>query len=157
MAIKQEAGVIGFRVNFVDKITYVHNGLGIEEKILEWGRGQEDWKLSKRLALAMKLVTGTPTDDQILQYCINTGVDIPDVDTLTTWYQIMRPNQGNLSKVLLGKFYMSYKFFMVNSKLCKFAYIINLDRLELEVYKRGEGNCRYKGWTLSEVKDLRKL
>ena len=157
MAIKQEAGVIGFRVNFVDKITYVHNGLGIKEKILEWGREQEDWRLIKRLALVMKRVTTSPTDDQILQYCINTGVDIPDVDTLMTWYQIMRPSQGLPSKLLLGRFYMNYSDFMKTSTHCKFAYIINLDRLELEVYKKGEGNCRYKGWTLSEVKDLRKL
>lgn len=156
MAIKNYAGVIGFRVNFVDKITYVHKGEGIEERVLEWCREQKDWRRVRRLALGMKRVTGEPTDDQILEYCINTEVDIPARSP--DWYELMRPNQGDLSRILVGKFYKDYKEFMLGSILCKFAIIVNLDRLELEVYdplKFGDG--RYSGVSLTKCIDLRKL
>ena len=156
MAIKNYAGVVGFRVNFVDKITYVHKGEGIEERVLEWCREQKDWRRVRRLALAMKRVTGEPTDDQILEYCINTEVDIPARSP--DWYELMRPNQGDLSRILVGKFYKDYKEFMLKSTLCKFAIIVNLDRLELEVYdplKLGDG--RYSGVSLTKCIDLRKL
>ena len=156
MAIKNYAGVIGFRVNFIDKITYVHNGEGIEELVLEWCREQKDWRMIRRLALAMKRVTGEPTDDQILEYCINTGVDIPAGSP--DWYELMRPNQGDLSRILAGKFYKDYKEFMVGSLLCKFAIIINLDRLELEVYDPlSLGDGRYSSMSLTKCIDLRKL
>lgn len=156
MATKNYAGVVGFRVNFVDKITYVHNGEGIEEKVLEWCREQKDWRMIRRLALAMKRVTGEPTDDQILEYCINTGTDIPTGSP--DWYEIMRPNQGDLSRILAGKFYKGYKQFMLESTLCKFALIINLDRMEMEIYDPlSLGDCRYSGMSLTKCIDLRKL
>ena len=156
MAIKNYAGVVGFRVNFVDKITYVHNGEGIEERVLEWCREQKDWRMIRRLALAMKRGTGEPTVNQILDYCINTGIDLPSVSP--DWYELMRPNQGDLSRILAGKFYKDYKEFMVGSLLCKFAIIINLDRLELEVYDPLKlGDERYSGMSLTKCIDLRKL
>lgn len=156
MAIKNYAGVVGFRVNFVDKITYVHKGEGIEERVLEWCREQKDWRMIKRLALAMKRVTGKPTDDQILEYCVNTKIDLPYCEP--DWYELMRPNQGYLSKILAGKFYKDYKEFMVESLLCKFAIIINLDRLELEVYDPlSLGDGRYSSMSLTKCIDLRKL
>ena len=156
MATKNYAGVVGFRINFVDKITYVHNGEGIEERVLEWCREQKDSPMIRRLALAMKRVTGEPTDDQILKYCINTEIDIPTGSP--DWYELMRPNQGNLDKILTGKFYKGYKQFMLESTLCKFAIIINLDRLELEIYDPlSLGDCRYSGMNLTKCIDLRKL
>ena len=156
MATKNYAGVIGLRVNFVDKITYVHKGEGIEERVLEWCREQKDWRRIRRLALAMKRVTGEPTDDQILEYCINTGIDIPTGSP--DWYEIMRPNQGDLSRILAGKFYKDYKEFMVGSLFCKFAIIINLDRMELEVYgKTCLDMSRYRFYYMTKCIDLRKL
>ena len=156
MATKNYAGVVGLRVNFVDKITYVHKGEGIEERVLEWCREQKDWRMIRRLALAMKRVTGEPTDDQILEYCINTGIDIPTVSP--DWYEIMRPNQGDLSRILAGKFYKDYLPFMLKSMLCKFAIIINLDRMELEIYDPlSLCDCRYSGMNLTKCIDLRKL
>lgn len=155
MATKQCSGVVGFRVNFIDKITYVHNGEGVEERVLEWCRGQKDWRMIRRLALAMKRVTGEPTDDQILEYCINTGVNIPT--GRPDWYELMRPNQGDLSEILAGKFYKDYRKFMVESVRCKFAIIVNLDRMEMEVYEPKFGVGRYESMSLTKCIDLRRL
>lgn len=47
---------------------------------------------------------------------------------------------------------------VVGSLLCKFAIIINLDRLELEVYDPlSLGDGRYSGMNLIKCVDLRKL
>ena len=125
-------GALGFRVGGTDKITYIHSGADtIFGSILYWCSSVTDWKAIKRSALSMKSVGGIATDDQVLEVCLNTGIDLPQSNS---WYSLLRPFQGSPGQILQAKFYEQYKDFLYHSKLCEYAYIINLDMGEIEVY-----------------------
>ena len=135
-------GVLGFRVGGRDKITYNNsNSDQLEEGILDWCRSVKDWKEVKRKILAMKRVDGAPTDEQILEVAI--ALDTEPIQG-ANWYIMLRSTQGCVEKILNARYYENYSSFMLRSKLCEFAYIINLDMMELEVYNRKVGgNGRY--------------
>lgn len=125
-------GALGFRVGGVDKVTYVHDSADdLAVDVVNWAKTVTDWKYVKRAAMAMKRVTASPTEDQILDVSIVLGIE-PKAGL--SWYQLLRPAQGNPWLTLDAKWYEDKKRFLYNSLFCEHACIINLDMMELEVY-----------------------
>lgn len=90
------------------------------------------------MIMSMKSVEGSATYDQILEVCINTGIDLPKTDS---WYTLLRPFQGLPGSILQAKYYEQRKDFLYHSGICEYAYIINLDMMEVELYR---GNQKIK-------------
>lgn len=130
-------GAVGFRVRGTDKITYNHTASDPEhlgESIVTWCREQDDWKSAKKEVLAMKKVVNShPLDDELLDVCLRLGTELPD--NQLKWYNLLRNTQGDIDSILKAKYYIDYKEFLMESLFCEWAYIINFDNMELEVYK----------------------
>lgn len=126
-------GLMGFRVNGVDKLTYVHSNTsprGLGEKTLRFLRSADPQKLAAT-ASVIKLVEedDTPTQQQrehVAQYLKNTGSQTAD------WFNTLREAQGNWEAWYAGLSYMmEYAGFITS---CEWAYIYDVDTHQLEVY-----------------------
>jgi len=97
-----------------------------------------------------------PTELQI-QYCLKYGTEEMKKhlqETLANdryakyldWYHVLRPEQGNLELFKTGFRYMAdAEGFLYNSLFCEWAYIINLDTYELEVYEGFNKDIKAEG------------
>ena len=130
-------GAVGFRVRGIDKITYNHSSSDPEslgESIVRWCRDVDDWKSVKKAVMDMKKAKSqSPTDDELLDLCIRLGKEYPS--TSLKWYNLLRDTQGDPSSIIEAKYYIDYKEFLMESLFCEWAYIINLDNMELEIYE----------------------
>lgn len=159
-------GLIGFRLDGQDKLTYNHfdsypEGLG--KAIVKWCRkirrrknGFEGIKQSVQ-DIQMVSEQGTPTKEQRVK-CIELGLYDGNVSTGSEedFYCLLRNAQGDLDAYLKAGLMTDGSNFIKNSLFCEYGYIINLDDMTLEIYrgfiKTPTGKGRYaskikpKGW-----------
>lgn len=143
---------MGVRIDGVDKITYNHcdsypESLGedmvravremLEDHGLEWLRTR---------ARALRLVKAddpvTPQDIERLRGFADIGVAS---QRLTDWYCLLRGTQGELDATLDAGIMIDNHDFMRDSVFCEYAYIVNLDTCEFEVYRGFQGKPHDKG------------
>jgi len=106
----------------------------------------------KDIANSIELVEedSVPTPEQVEAYRGYSDTDVA-TQTLTDWYCLLRHTQGELEHYRNGLRHMvDYSSFLHDSLFCEWAYIINLDSKELEIYtgfnksKRGKGRYASK-------------
>ena len=145
-------GVIGFRIDDKDKVMYNHMdsypeylGVKILEEIdeiisLDVSKTVKKTRINKlkekvrniRLIeeLEKKL---SPLD---IEWAKQHGFANFDVGSKEiSWYQLLRGMQGDLISCLKHPVMLDAKDFIKDSLFCEWGYIINLDSLELEVWK----------------------
>lgn len=134
-------GAYGFHKGGVDKITYNHFDsypriLGRE--IVEFCRSttiEEMNEIFDRIILVDEM---QPATKEQQEECIKLGyLDLTvSAQTPADWYCLLRGAQGDLGAYKRGLRYMiDYSYFLKESLFCEWAYIINLDTNQLEVYK----------------------
>jgi len=149
-------GSYGVRIDQCDKLTYNHfdsypEGLG--QQIVEQTRAlmkSVGIEGIREKARAMRLVTGdgkTSTDEQVkLAKYADTTVS---TGKLTEWYVLLRKMQGDLTANLREGVMIDDNGFIQDSLFCEYAYILNLDSEELEIYdgfqKERPAESRYAG------------
>jgi hypothetical protein len=132
-------GAIGFRINHKDKVTYNHSKsypswLGV--RIMTFVHDTPDIEL-KEIANRIELVSedSQPTPEQIKKLLRFADASV-GTQTVRDWYCLLRDTQGDLSHYRRGLIYMiDYHEFLADSLFCEWAYIINIDTEELEVYR----------------------
>jgi len=135
-------GAFGFRFEVKDKVTYNHwdsypSGLGnnIAKFLKEFTSVDELKKIAEGIKLIQK--DDKPTTKQKAE-CKELGLFDPEVSNQSDddWYCLLRNSQGDLSIYAKGFKYMidSHKF-LEDSLFCEWAYIINLDTAQLEIYQ----------------------
>lgn len=140
------SGILGFRLGHKDKITFVMNAENLNITLKEWCSDPYNWRRLRGNINSMKRVEGSPTEDQILE--VSMLLDI-DLNPNATWYDLLRSTHGNPDRIFMSRYYEDRKSFFLTSPRCKVGYIINADRMELEVYECGakkfHGLGRYAG------------
>lgn len=138
-------GLYGFRRYGIDKITYNHNDSHPEQlglTVLEFCAYtpiKEMEKIYDRIILVDE--NHIPTHDMIEQCMwanyVNTNVG---KGCVTDWYCLLREAQGSLDRFKIDLKYdrplymLDYHEFIKDSTCCEYAYIINLDTLQLEFW-----------------------
>lgn len=131
-------GAVGFRAKNQDKITYNHfdsypSGLG--QDVLSFIRRHsiEDLKnTANNIQLIQK--NSVPSESQIKECRPWTNLSVSNQST-SDWYCLLRESQGNLDAYTNGlKYMIDGQSFLLDSLFCEFAYIINVDKNQLEFY-----------------------
>lgn len=133
-------GIIGFRYNGIDKLTYNHwdsypSWLGV--KILEEIKGISPNELKEK---AQKIImineTSQPTREQIQECKQWANTDVSE-QTLKEWYCLLREAQGTLIPYLSEtlRYMIDSHEFIKDSLSCEWGYIINLGTGKFEVWK----------------------
>lgn len=131
-------GALGFRINKQDKIMYNHDDsypFGLGQDVMDFIRSYNVQDIAKT-ASRIKMIhsQSTPTEKQIKQ-CQPWLVSSVSKNDNPDWYSLLRGAQGNLGAYMKGLPYMKdSQTFLHNSLYCEYAYIINLDKNELEFY-----------------------
>jgi hypothetical protein len=155
-------GISGFFYKKETKISYNHfdsypSGLGIQ--ILEFIKDVNElngWDRLKQRVQKLVMVNDDdkPTPAQIKEYdklgYSDTGVGGKIEHKLDmTWYQLLRQTQGStwLNELLEGKVkhQIDSAGFIKDSLFCEWGYILNLDKMILEVYKGFNDKPQLKG------------
>jgi hypothetical protein len=137
-------GLIGFRTNETDKLTYNHSDshpdvLGL--KVLRELRGVDDWDAVRDRARSIITVPETQQlDDRSGMALTEVRRYFPDLEYRSdpkTFYDLHQPLQGSLKPYLDGRlmFMPDASDFINNSLHCEWAYIANLDDNKFEVWK----------------------
>ena len=132
-------GAYGFISNNKEKVTYNHydsypSALG---EIMIKFINETDNKAIKSMFDKIKLVNqdDKPTPKQIGKYAEIADLNVSD-KSVDDWYCLLRNTQGLLSVYKNGVEHMiDSHTFLKDSLFCEWAYIINVDTMELEVYK----------------------
>ena len=132
-------GAYGFYKNGVDKITYNHydsyfSGLG--EEIVNFCRNTTIEDMSKIFdKIILVKEDDKPTIEDMENYVGFSNLKVGE-QTLQDWYCLLRDTQGNLEEYKKEnvKHMIDSKEFLGNSLFCEYAYIINLDTNQLEIY-----------------------
>ncbi len=132
-------GVYGFRVNDQDKVTYNHfdsypEGLG--RKILTYASQtpiSEMQKAASRIILVDERMPAPPDLIERYIHYADLGVSRQRYDD---WYCLLRKTHGDLTPYHRDLEHMidSHEF-LHDSLFCEWAYIVNLDDENLEVYR----------------------
>lgn len=142
-------GAYGYLVDGQEKVAYNHfdsypSGLGTE--VLNYIRNhtvEEMREVAKRITFITDEVP--PTKEQIKRFKKFADLEVSSKD-LSEWYCLLRESQGNLESFHEGLDVMKdSKDFLADSLFCEYAYIINLDTNELEVYKGFNQNKNAQG------------
>lgn len=138
-------GVLGFRYQDTDKVMYNHwdsypSGLGTD--VIDIIRTYNDEQLAgtaSRITLIDENVK--PTPDLIERYAEFTDLGVSEQST-DDWYCLLRRAQGKLAPYIDGRVdhIEDSADFLLNSLFCEWAYILNCDTRELEVYKGFNNN-----------------
>jgi len=132
-------GAYGFRIHQTDKVTYNHcdsypTELGIA--VLTFIRNTPIKKLkiiAEKIALIQK--NDIPTHEQKEKYKKYADLSVAE-QSLDDWYCLLKKSQGNLGAYKDGLIHMIDSIeFLFDSLFCEWAYIINLDTNNLEVYR----------------------
>jgi hypothetical protein len=133
-------GLMAFARNGEVKAFYNHfdsypSGLG--EEMVKWVLNRQG-DFSEAIEQFEMLVAVSedvpPTTDQklaLLRY-LNLNVS---TQTSDDWYSLLRETQGNPVEALKAGFYVDYFKFGFDSLFCEWAYVVDLDRQVLDVYK----------------------
>jgi hypothetical protein len=120
---------------------------GLGEDLVKWildrqGDFSETIEQFDRLTAIDESVA--PTTDQklaLLRY-LNLNVSAQSSDD---WYALLRDTQGNPAEALKAGFYVDYFKFGFDSLFCEWAYVVDLDRQVLDVYKGFANTSNGKG------------
>lgn len=135
-------GAYGFYKNGIDKITYNHfdsypEGLGKEiVRFCKETSIQEMNEIFDRIELVDESMSPTPEQiernkDHFVPAILDNGSK-----TMHNWYWLLRGAQNGLDAWKNGLIYMiDSAQFLQDSLFCEWAYVINLDKNVLEVYK----------------------
>lgn len=132
-------GLIGFRVNSVDKLTHTaskafHTGVGSE--IVALIQKTPDAEL-RDIAQKIVMVEGghsSPTPEQLAHTAPWHG-PMPVHDKSTPWYWALQKTNGSLAAYKDGLLYMmDHVRIIYRSQICHAAYIVNVDTAKLEIY-----------------------
>jgi len=130
-------GAYGFYKSGITKVTYNHfdsypSGLG--KKIIEFIKETSVEEMNKIFdSIILVSEDDTPSFEQIKEV---SKVIETEVYNIISWYGLLRPVQGDLSVYKKGLRYMiDDAEFLKNSAFCEWAYIINLDKDVLEIYR----------------------
>lgn len=137
-------GLIGFRCKDIDKLTYNHadsdpDVLGF--RILKELGAVEDWNSVYRRIDSLHSI---PETRKLDEYSSMAETEIrrhfPELDyhgTPKNFYDLYQPLQGTLKPYLDGRisFMPDASDFIHNSWFCEWAYIVNLDTEQFEVWK----------------------
>lgn len=148
-------GIMAFAHRGTVKAMYNHfdsypSGLG--KDIADWIRELPE-DLSEEIALFDRLEAVnedvSPTEDQklaLLRY-FN-----PRVSTQSDndWYSLLRESQGDPAAALSAGFYVDGYEFGYDSLFCEWAYVVDLDRKVVEVYKGFQKSAPTRGWWAGE-------
>jgi len=143
-------GAIGFILNGKEHIAYNHSDsypTWLGERVLKYVRENVNGKTDEIKQKVSKLIPvdedKKPTAEQfddLIGY-MQDGVGGSDDD----WYRLLRGTQGDLEKMLAAKYYIDYESFLACSIHCEWAYIVNLDTQELEIYRGSNRDKNAKG------------
>lgn len=133
-------GAWGFRFKDKDKLTYNHwdsypDGLGVD--VITAIKDHNDERLA---GTAMRLIVidgeTPPTEKEQHRYASVADLNVSD-QSLTDWYCLLRHGQGDVDAYVNGAYNHMYSGndFVYDSLWCEWAYIINMDTRQLEVYK----------------------
>jgi len=133
-------GVFGFIINDVEKVTFNHSHSypgGLGNDILNYINAVTDFGELRVQVSDMKLVgKKKPTRTQIKKCEVADTINL-DVGKQSDndWMCLLNKAQGVPSKLIEIGLMIDTKDLLINSFMCEWAYIINLDTNELEVYK----------------------
>ena len=134
-------GALGFRLNGEDKITYNHSDSypsWLGKRVVEWCRKRTErqtWELVKEIVSELEDVSGrTPTEEDKARLTRFNNLRVGE-QSEEDWYCLLRETQGDLSAILSARMFNGCREFLDDSLFCEWAYIINLDDMELEVYE----------------------
>lgn len=153
-------GCYGFHLGKIDKVTYNHmdsypTWLGVN--VMSFINETPDIEM-KEVASCIELVDedSKPTPKQIKAYKGYANTDV-STKSLKDWYCLLRETQGDLTPYKNGLTHMIDSHdFLKDSLFCEWAYIINVDTGELEIYrgfntrKYVKGGGRYARFTLDD-------
>ena len=155
-------GCYGFFKNGENKLTYNHfdsyfSGLG--KDIMEFCQKTNIKELNEMFnKIIMVDESDTPTQEQINECKQYADLTVGE-QKVEDWYCLLRDTQGNLDVYKKDLRYMiDNKEFMANSLFCEYAYIINLDTNELEIYvgfNKVPQNNRYSQFVVKDEFDDR--
>lgn len=143
-------GSYGFYKDGVSKLTYNHfdsypSGLG--QNVLNFIKCTDDKSL-ENICDSIQLVEDDnyPSAAELLTLK-KLGYGTEYRDEALKWFEIIGPHTGDLSAYSNGLIFMlNHNDFIKNSLFCEWAYIINLDSQELEIYEgfqKEPNNNRY--------------
>lgn len=134
-------GAVGFKFNQKEVIFYNHSDSypdWLGNKMVEYVRSVTDWNEIRLQVLEFQPVQegDVPTQEQINKSyelgTVNLGVSGQSEDD---FYCLTREAQGDLGLQLALGFGETGPEFLLDSLFCEYAYIINLDTMELEFYE----------------------
>lgn len=145
-------GVIGFRIDDKDKVMYNHmdsypEGLGIQllEEMddiisLDVSKTVKETRINKLKENVRNIRLIKEEEEKLspldIDWAKQHGFANFDVGGKEiSWYQLLRGMQGNLIGCLKHSVMLDANDFIKDSLFCEWGYIINLDSLELEVWK----------------------
>lgn len=140
----------GVRIDGVDKLSYnqfdgYFGGVGqdVLDELKAYFAAHPDYddaigelKQKARSLEAVSLEGPAPTDQQQARF-VREGAFNKDVDdgSPANWYCLLRNHQGSILKRLDAGVALVENEFIRDGLFCEYAYILNLDTEELEVYK----------------------
>lgn len=155
-------GTYGFRINDQDRITYNHFDSYPEclgRKILTYA-SQTSLSQMKQAASRIVLVReqSRPTQAQIEKYKKHADLGV-STGKHEEWYCLLRKTQGDLFPYNNSlKHMIDSQQFLLDSLFCEWAYIINLDFEQFEVYRGFNEDPsapgRYAGLSVKDNDDL---
>jgi len=147
-------GLMGVRVDGVDKLTYNHwdsypSALG--EDILEYLKTVDiDEEAEKARSLRLVQEDDRPTTVDIEKYKQYCNLKVGE-KSAKTWYCLLRELQGKLHQTMLAGVMIDSHEFINDSLFCEWAYVVNFDERVLEVYKGFQREPHAKGRYASAV------
>lgn len=139
-------GAWGFRFHGEDKIKYCHcdsypEGLG-QDIINEFNEFDGDIKEAvEKLRVIDGKIPATNEEIENLKQFARTEVSS---GKLSEWYVLLRETQNSLSKTLSAGVIVDYKYALIHSHFCEWAYIVNLDDMLFEVYQGSQYESHQK-------------
>lgn len=134
-------GAIGFKLDQKEVIFYNHSDSypdWLGKNMVEYVRSVADWNEIREQVLAFQPVQegDVPMKEQIDKaYELGTINLMVSNQSESDFYCLTRNAQGNLGLQLALGFGETSSEFLLDSLFCEYAYIINLDTMELEFYE----------------------
>ena len=134
-------GILGFRVSGKDYLSYNHSDSypeGLGNKVKEWVASwyPQDMESVRECVQEIRLVDkdSKPTldDARALNRFTDLTVSRRSIDD---WYCLLRKTQGQPQRMLAAGVMLDESSFMVHSRFCEWAYVVNFDEQVLEIYK----------------------
>jgi hypothetical protein len=133
-------GCFGVRIDGQDKLTYNHwdsypDGLGaslVDQLRQMIADGVDMAGLARSVRLIDESEPASQEDQERFGPNADLGVSKQDI---SDWYCLLRPYQGNLSALLQAGVMSNARSFMADSLFCEWAYVVNLDERQFEVYE----------------------